>query len=175
MPTTKLYSVGYNAYGEFGLGHSKPVTELTLLPNQSITKVFACQDYSIYTDNTYSKLWSSGLNGLGQLGLGRNHDFEDEIHKYQPKYAFLYDLDNLSKINTTIGKTKLLNLNELQSYLRSSKSNFSLLAISGYKSLYFLDSIVTNTNNLGIASKEAIVSAGHIFKKKKYFSKFFFT
>ena len=45
-----------------------------------------------------------------------------------------------------------------------------MLAISGYRSLYFLDNIITNTNNLGIASKEAIVSAGHIFKKNKYFN-----
>ena len=46
-----------------------------------------------------------------------------------------------------------------------------LLAISGYKSLYFLENIIKNTDNLGIVSKEAIVSAGHIFKKKKYFNK----
>ena len=94
-----------------------------------------------------------------------------QIHKYKPKYAFLYDLDKFSKINTKIGKTKLLNFNELQSYLISSKSNLSLLAISGYKSLYFLENIIDNTDNLGIVSKEAVVSAGHIFKKNKYFSK----
>ncbi|MDC3206323.1 hypothetical protein OA977_00015 [Pelagibacteraceae bacterium] len=94
-----------------------------------------------------------------------------QIKQYKPKYAFLYDLDKFSKINTKIGKTKLLNFNELQSYLISSKSNLSLLAISGYKSLYFLENIINNTDNLGIVSKEAVVSAGHIFKKNKYFSK----
>ena len=45
------------------------------------------------------------------------------------------------------------------------------MAISGYKSLYFLESIIENTDNLGIVSKEAIVSAGHIFKKNNYFKK----
>tara|TARA_B100000989_G_C19504924_1_gene456044 strand:- start:356 stop:1507 length:1152 start_codon:yes stop_codon:yes gene_type:complete len=94
-----------------------------------------------------------------------------QIQKYKPKYAFLYDLDKFSKINTEIGKTKLLNFNELQSYLIASKSNLSLLAISGYKSLYFLENIINNTDNLGIVSKEAVVSAGHIFKKNKYFNK----
>ena len=94
-----------------------------------------------------------------------------QIIKYKPKYAFLYDLERLSYPNAKIGKTILLNFNELQDYLIVSKSDLSLLAISGYKSLYFLDYIIQNTDNLGIVSKEAIVSAGHIFKKKNYFNK----
>ena len=94
-----------------------------------------------------------------------------QIKKYQPKYAFLYDHEKLSNFNYKIGKTKFLNLDELKSFLLSSKSNLSLLAISGYKSLYFLENIIQNTDNLGIVSKEAIVSGGHIFKKKNYFNK----
>ena len=34
--------------------------------------------------------------------------------------------------------------------------------------LDFLEAIINNTDNLGIVSKEAIVSGGHIFKKKNY-------
>ncbi len=94
-----------------------------------------------------------------------------QIKKYQPEYAFLYDHSKLTNFSYKIGKTKFLNLNELKSYLLSNKSNLSLLAISGYKSLYFLENIIQNTDNLGIVSKEAIVSGGHIFKKKKYFNK----
>ncbi len=94
-----------------------------------------------------------------------------QIHKYNPKYAFLYDASKLNNFNYKIGKTKFLNYEELLSYLSTSKSNLSILAISGYKSLYFLEHIINNTNNLGIASKEAIVSAGHIFKKKNFFKK----
>ncbi len=94
-----------------------------------------------------------------------------QIKKYEPKYAFLYDLNISLSSNNKIGKTKLLSFRELQKYLQSTRSNLSILAISGYKSLYFLENIIHNTDNLGIASKEAIVSAGHIFKKKKYFIK----
>ena len=94
-----------------------------------------------------------------------------QILKYQPKYAFLNNIEKFKKLNYKIGKTKILNLSECLSYLKSSKSNLSILAISGYQSLYFLESIILNTENLGIASKEAIVSAGHIFKKKNYFNK----
>ena len=89
-----------------------------------------------------------------------------QIYKYKPKYAFLYDAEKTSNFKKKVGKTKFLNYNELISYLSSSRSNLSLLAISGYKSLYFLEHIVKNTDNLGIANKEAIVSSGHIFRKK---------
>ena len=94
-----------------------------------------------------------------------------QIKKYKPKYAFLYDHEKISNFDYRIDTTKFLNLNELKSFLLSSKSNLSLLAISGYKSLYFLENIIHNTKNLGIVSKEAIVSAGHIFKRKNYFKK----
>ncbi len=94
-----------------------------------------------------------------------------QIEKYKPNYVFLYDIDKISDFKLKTKDTKILNLNELFGYLSSSKSDLSVLAISGFKSLYFLEQIIKNTKNLGIASKEAIVSAGHIFKKKKYFKK----
>ena len=94
-----------------------------------------------------------------------------QIIQYKPKYAFLYDSEKIPNFDYKIGKTKFLNLNELQGYLKTSKSNLTLLAISGYKSLYFLESIIENTDYLGIVSKEAIVSAGHIFRKRNYFNK----
>ncbi len=95
----------------------------------------------------------------------------NQIKKYNPKYVFVYDEKKSSKLNLKKNKTKLLNYEQLLDYLNSTKSNLSVLAVSGYKSLYFLDHIIQNTENLGIASKEAIVSAGHIFKKNKYFKK----
>ncbi len=94
-----------------------------------------------------------------------------QIHKYKPKYAFLSEIEKLSKYKYKIDKTKILNFDELLSYLLSSKSDLTILAVSGYKSLNFLENIIHNTDNLGIASKEAIVSAGHLFKKKNYFKK----
>ena len=101
-----------------------------------------------------------------------NHKLlKKQIYKYKPKYAFLFDEKQAFSSIKKINKTRILNFKELLSYLLSSKSNFSILAISGYKSLYYLDHIIKNTDNLGIVSKEAIVSAGHIFKKKKYFNK----
>ena len=94
-----------------------------------------------------------------------------QIKKYKPKYAFLYETNKLSQYNYKIGSTRILDMDDLLSYLSTSKSNLSILAVSGYKSLYFLEYIIKNTDNLGIVSKEAIVSAGHIFKKNQYFKK----
>ncbi len=95
-----------------------------------------------------------------------------QIEFFKPNYVFIDDKEKSKKLKSQINKkTKVLNFIELSNYLKSSTSDFSVLAISGYKSLYFLDDIVNNTKNLGIASKEAVVSAGHIFKKRKYFKK----
>ena len=99
------------------------------------------------------------------------HLLKKQINKYKPKYVFLYDIDKISTFKFKFNQTKILDFNELLSYLSTSRSDLSILAISGYKSLYFLEHIIKNTDNLGIASKEAIVSAGHIFKKKNYFKK----
>ncbi len=117
-------------------------------------------------DNSFPKIKINLLCAKTNLTL-----LKKQIYKYKPKYAFLYNSYKYEKFNYKIGSTIILNYDDLLSYLLSSKSNLTILAISGYQSLYFLDNIITNTDNLGIASKEAIVSAGHIFKKKRYFKK----
>ena len=95
-----------------------------------------------------------------------------QIHQYKPRYVYIHDKKKSKIIKSKIkNNTRILEINELFDYLKNSKSNYSLLAISGYKSLHYLDHIINNTSNIGIATKEAIVSAGHIFKKKKYFNK----
>ncbi len=95
-----------------------------------------------------------------------------QIKDFNPKYVFLSDFNKAKILKSKVNnKTKIINYDDLIKYLESSKSTYSILAISGYKSLYFLEHIINNSDNVGIASKEAIVSAGHIFKKKKYFVK----
>ena len=95
-----------------------------------------------------------------------------QIDIFKPKYVFLSDNNASNKLKSTLrSNTKVLSFEQLCYYLSNSKSDFSILAISGYKSLYYLDYIIKNTHNLGLVNKEAIVSAGHIFQKKKYFKK----
>ena len=100
-----------------------------------------------------------------------------QIHSFKPKYIYFNDKKNYCNLNKEIIKnnTKILSKSELFSYLDSSKSDMSLLSISGYESLNYLESIFKNTNNLGLVNKECVVSAGHLFNKliKKYNVKIF--
>ena len=87
-----------------------------------------------------------------------------QIEIYSPKFVYLNDISKIDFLKKNINQNiNILNFNELKSYLVNSKSDLTLLAISGYKSLNYLDSILTNTESLGLVSKEAIVSAGHLF------------
>tara|TARA_B100002051_G_C16731745_1_gene638693 strand:- start:558 stop:1709 length:1152 start_codon:yes stop_codon:yes gene_type:complete len=94
-----------------------------------------------------------------------------QIKICKPKYVYLNDQTKINLLKKNINKTIILSKKELSDYLNSSKSDFTILAISGYNSLNFLQEILNNTKNLGLVSKESIVSAGHLFKKNKFFKK----
>tara|TARA_B100000575_G_scaffold290360_1_gene293912 strand:+ start:320 stop:1474 length:1155 start_codon:yes stop_codon:yes gene_type:complete len=99
-------------------------------------------------------------------------EFLFQVKKYKPKYIHLNNNKALLRIKNEIPKkTKILYKQDLKEYLYSSQSDYTILSVSGYKSLNYLENIVINTNNLGLVSKEAIVSAGHLFKKKNIFKK----
>ena len=91
-----------------------------------------------------------------------------QIKIHSPKYVHLNDINKIDILKKNIDhKINILNFNDLKSYLHNSKSDLSLLAISGYKSLDYFESILNNTSSLGLVSKEAVVSAGHLFKTFK--------
>ena len=100
----------------------------------------------------------------------------NQIETHCPKYVYLNDSTKLNYLKKNINKkVKIINFNDLKSYLLNSKSELSLLAISGYKSLNYLEPILHNTESLGLVSKEAVVSAGHLFNnfKNKFKNKIF--
>jgi len=88
-----------------------------------------------------------------------------QCKEFNTRYVYL---DNQKKINILRSilpkEIKILNENELKEYLQKSRSDLSILSVSGYEALKYLELICINTNKIGIVSKEAIVSAGHIFK-----------
>jgi 1-deoxy-D-xylulose-5-phosphate reductoisomerase len=99
-----------------------------------------------------------------------------QINIYSPKYVYLNDSTKLNFLKKNIDKKiHVFNFKELTSYLKNSKSDLTILAISGYKSLNYLEPILINTESLGLVSKEAIVSAGHLFKtfSKKFKNKIY--
>jgi len=94
-----------------------------------------------------------------------------QIETHSPKYVYLNDSTKMNFLKKNIKHNiRVLNFDDLKSYLTSSKSDLSILAISGYQSLNYLEPILFNTQSLGLVSKEAVVSAGHLFKnfKKKF-------
>ena len=89
-----------------------------------------------------------------------------QAYLYSPKYIYLNNEKKISILKRNINPSiKILNYNELNSYLKESKSDYSILAISGYRSLKYFDLILKNTSSLGLVNKEVVVSAGHLFKK----------
>ena len=93
---------------------------------------------------------------------------EKQIKIYKPNYVYLFDEKKLKDLKKIITKnTKILNKKDLFIYLNNTKSDFTVLAVSGHKSLNYFESIIKNTKFLGLVSKECIVSAGHIFTKFK--------
>ena len=69
----KVYFIGYNVCGEFGLGGTQSFNQLTLCPNKQITKVFSGSAYSIYSNDDFSKIWSCGHNKEGECGVNQKH------------------------------------------------------------------------------------------------------
>ena len=86
---------------------------------------------------------------------------------YKPRFVSINDKTKIKHLKKNINskETKIIDSSELFHLIKSSKSNISILAISGYKSLEYLTSIFHNTSLLGIVNKECIVSAGHLFHK----------
>jgi alpha-tubulin suppressor-like RCC1 family protein len=70
----KLWATGYNEWGQLGLGNNnrqisfQPVTIPNLPSNATIVSIAAGHWYSFVIDSN-GKLWSSGDNHYGQLGL----------------------------------------------------------------------------------------------------------
>jgi alpha-tubulin suppressor-like RCC1 family protein len=71
----KVYGAGYNDYGQLGVGNSgfgarsKVFTEVSLLNGKKIISVAAAGKYSIVLTGD-GKVYATGDNGDGQLGLG---------------------------------------------------------------------------------------------------------
>ena len=87
--------------------------------------------------------------------------------KYRPKFISIKNEDKIQLIRNKIKnlETKIIKYDQINDYLKKTKSYYTILSISGYQALYFLENIAINTKLLGLVNKECVVSAGHLFKK----------
>ena len=65
-----VFSVGYNLFGELGLGHNTNQNVLSKIPNIPPIKIISCVSASCYLIDFEGNLWSFGYNDSGQLGDG---------------------------------------------------------------------------------------------------------
>ena len=86
-----VFSVGYNAHGQLGLGHRKNQNVLNKILNIPPIKIISCVNTSCYLIDFEGNLWSFGSNGFGQLGHG------DTINRKVPKMIkTLKDIQQIS-------------------------------------------------------------------------------
>ena len=101
MANRKLFAIGYNVDGDFGLGHRKPVKQLTELSNISAFEVAACLDYFIFFNINKTKLWCAGNNISGKLGIGTPDEDDygtDQVMEYTPITYFEKNKIKINKI-----------------------------------------------------------------------------
>ena len=85
-----VYSVGYNGYGNLGLGHNTNQSVLNKILNLPPIKTISCVLASCYLIDFEGNLWSFGYNVFGQLGHG------DKNQTNAPKVNTLKDIQQIS-------------------------------------------------------------------------------
>ena len=71
--------IGCNVRGGLGLGHRSNLYQLTLHTNKEISKVFSFNEYTIYSDAQYAKLFAAGNNSFGQCGTSTKEQSVDKL------------------------------------------------------------------------------------------------
>jgi len=113
--------------------------------------------------------------------LFANKNYKDllkQVNLYNPKYICIKDASKNIFLKNELKKykkTTIIHHEDLIDFLKETKTDMSVLSISGNSALNYLEPIMINTNFLGIVNKECIVSAGHFLKllSKKYSTKLF--
>ena len=86
-----VFSVGYNEFGQLGLGHNADQNKLNKIPNIPPIKTISCVNSSCYLIDFERNFWAFGANEYGQLGDG------DETYIDTPK--IMNALENIQQIS----------------------------------------------------------------------------
>ena len=89
----------------------------------------------------------------------------NQIDKYNPKYACLSNDNILDQINDEFSFDKLYKGNQGLIDLCDIEVDLVVNAISGYKGLYLSVKLLENNINIALSNKESIVQAGSILTK----------
>lgn len=138
-----VYVKGENVDGELGLGHTNPVekpTKVTTLKNIEkiiVQTVGAMEDRDIYFISKNGEVYVSGLNDVGQLGLGHNNNVT-----VATKITALegIKIKNVIEANNSDGKSSKYYLAENGDVYVSGENDLGQLGLG-------------HTNNVNIAAK----------------------
>lgn len=61
----KVFFIGRNSDGEFGIGNTTPQKEL-IKCKLAITKIHSSTEYTFYADDNYENIWFAGSNYQAQ-------------------------------------------------------------------------------------------------------------
>ena len=81
-----VWAIGYNSYGQLGLGDYKSRYEWTSINSLNNIVAIECGEYHSLALASDGKVWATGRNEYGQLGVG---DYEDRNiwTKWEPSYS----------------------------------------------------------------------------------------
>ena len=122
-----LFSVGYNKYGELGLGHNTHQNELNKIPNIPPIKIISCANASCYLVDFEGNLWTFGYNEYGQLGHG------DKTHINTPK--IVNALKDIQQISYGCTATHFLVKNSQNQIFVTGANDFGQLGTGDRKSV----------------------------------------
>ena len=135
-----LWSCGYNAYGQLGLGDTTNRTTFTQITTNTdnIKEVYCGGSYTIILEND-GTLWSCGNNGDGQLGLGDTNN----------RYTFTQittNVDNIKEIYCGTDHTLILKNNG--TLWGCGRNYYCQLGLGDDASRYTFTQITTNADDI---------------------------
>ena len=122
-----VYSVGYNYYGQLGLGHNTMQNVLNKIPNIPPIISISCVGSSSYLIDFEGNLWTFGYNEYGQLGHG------DSTNINVPK--IINTLKDIQQISYGCSGLHFLAKNSQNQIFVTGKNNYGQLGTGDTRSL----------------------------------------
>ena len=122
-----VYSVGYNEFGQLGLGHNTNQNVLNKIPNIPPIKIISCVNASCCLIDFEGNFWSFGFNQFGQLGHG------DKTHRNVPK--MISTLKDVQQISSGSCGTHFIAKNSQNQIFVTGYNNFGQLGTGDTESV----------------------------------------
>ena len=155
MTDAKIFFIGANRFGKFGLGSNQSArySELIECPNKSISQIFCGNIYNIFADDSFDNIFAAGANYQGQCALP--HHISDCASYTEIRYFKEHEI-KINKIFTNpFGNTTFFITNKNRLYICGQNIKQRLGSINQYT-----PKLIPNLNNV-IDAKSATDNKAH--------------